>query len=781
LQSPLGQAVLLDLGLAGLHESLGSALPKSAIHSGSPSFLRALFGQHADDPYQRLLILRYLIAAGSSLLVIGLFAVGWLLGILPQDAFVRGAAIVAAFIGLFFLAFRTGWNKKVADPSLTVAQILASVLAISFVLYHADDARPIYLLIYMVAFLFGVFQLNTRALLSLACFMVLSYGIVVFMLTVSRPSAVDLPLEVLRLTVLALVLSWFALMGGYIQGLRSRLRAARDTAEATNRDLQAQKEQLDHAQHIAHLGSWDWDMVTGKLNWSREAFAIYAPGRDDIAPDYECFLQAVHPDDRAYVEDAIRQALQGLAAYDITHRLARESDQVRVVHARGKVIRDAEGQPIGMIGTVQDITEQQRIENELKSASEAAQAASRAKSQFLANMSHEIRTPVNGVLGMTELLLDSPLNELQRHYARTIHSSGAALLEIIDDILDISKIEAGRMRLEAIDVTLAELIRETMAMFTTRAEHKNLLLRCDIAPETPQRVLVDPVRLRQLLINLLGNAIKFTERGSILLEVSREPSPDDAGTDAAILRFVVHDTGIGIDLAVQQKLFQAFSQADASTTRRYGGTGLGLFVCKQLVEMMHGTIGVQSTRGRGSSFWFTIEAPVLEKSGPQPAEPVADVAAPAVPPSLPAPAAALAGGIRVLLAEDNPVNQEIALAMLRSMGCAVQLATDGAQAVEACESQAFDLIFMDCMMPLMDGLEASRRIRARETGAAHVPIVALTASAMTGDRERCLDAGMDDYLSKPFTRPQLQAMVHKWGNAAARVHAGDLPHAANAA
>ncbi len=743
--------------------------------------MRLLFGQHADAPHQRLLIVRYLIAAGSSLLVIGLFAVGWLLGILPRDVFMQGAAIVAACIGLFFIAFRTGWNKKAADPSLTLAQILASVLATSFVLYHADDARPIYLLIYMVAFLFGMFQLNTRALLSLACFMVLSYGIVVFMLTVSRPSAVNLRLEVLRLTVLALVLSWFALMGGYIQELRARLRSARDAAEATNRDLQAQKEQLDDAQHIAHLGSWDWDMVTGKLNWSREAFAIYTPGREDIVPDYEHFLQAVHPDDRAYVEDAIGHALEGIASYDIVHRLAPESDQVRVAHARGKVIRDAQGQPIRMIGTVQDITEQQHIENELKSASEAAQAASQAKSQFLANMSHEIRTPVNGVLGMTELLLDSPLNELQRHYARTIQSSGAALLDIINDILDISKIEAGRMHLEAVDVTLVELIRETMAMFTLRAEQKNLLLRCDIAPEIPKRVLLDPVRLRQVLINLLGNAIKFTERGSVLLEVSLERSPEDAGADSAILRFDVHDTGIGIDLAVQQKLFQAFSQADASTTRRYGGTGLGLFVCKQLVEMMHGTIGVQSARGRGSSFWFTVTAPVLEASGPSQADPVADLATPAAAPSPPVPAAAATGGARVLLAEDNPVNQEIALAMLRSMGCAVHLAADGAQAVAACEEQAFDLIFMDCMMPLMDGLEASRRIRARETGAAHVPIVALTASAMTGDRERCLDAGMDDYLSKPFTRPQLQAMLHKWGNAAARVRAADLPRTANAA
>jgi len=753
----------------------------SATETRSTSFVRLLFGQQLDDRHQRVLVLRYLIAAASSLLVVALFGVGWLLGILPGYTFVTGTALVCGFIALFFVLFRTGWNKKAPDPSLTVAQILASMLATSFVLYHAGEARTIYFLIYLVAFLFGVFQLSTRALLCLACCMVVSYGIVVFLLAVSTPLAVDLQLELLRLIVLGVVLCWFALMGGHIQGLRARLTAARDAANATSRHLQAQKEQLDEAQHIAHLGSWDWDVVTGKLNWSREAFAIYTPGHEEIVPDCDRFMQSIHPDDRLYVQDALGKALDGLAAYDITHRLASQSDPVHVVHARGKVIRDAQGEPIRMIGTVLDITEQQRIENELKSASEAAQAANRAKSHFLANMSHEIRTPVNGMLGMTELLLDSPLNELQRHYARTIHSSGAALLDIVNDILDISKIEAGRMSLEPIDVTLAELIRETMAMFTTLAEQKNLLLRCGIGPEIPKRVLVDPVRLQQVLVNLLGNAIKFTERGSILLEVSRERSPDDGSADSAMLRFVVHDTGIGIDAAAQDKLFQSFSQADESMTRRYGGTGLGLYVSKQLVQMMHGSIGVQSAPGRGSSFWFTIGVTVLEA----PTSRLADAADPPAPhaaaSSLLAPAAATTGGARVLLAEDNPVNQEIALAMLKSLGCSVHVAENGTQALEACQRHPFDLIFMDCMMPLMDGIEASRRIRAQETGAARIPIVALTASAMEGDRQRCLDAGMDDYVSKPFTRAQLQAMLHKWGRAVASASARDLPRTASAA
>jgi two-component system sensor histidine kinase/response regulator len=551
------------------------------------------------------------------------------------------------------------------------------------------------------------------------------------------------------------------------------------------------------------------------------------------------------------------------------------------------------GEVVGYYTMIADISERKQMAG-LQIAIEAAESANRTKSEFLASMSHEIRTPMNGVLGMTELLLDTGLTNTQRRYAQNIRNSGDALLNIINDILDFSKIEAGKLELEKVDFNVREVAEEVAELLAGRAHAKGLELACQVDDDVPAVLRGDPGRLRQVLINLMGNAVKFTERGEVLISVKR--APDDtarARPGKVVLRFAVRDTGIGITQEARGRLFKAFSQADGSTTRRFGGTGLGLVICKQLVEMMGGEIDISSRPGAGSTFWFTatFAAPEIASALVTPgsdlsglrvlivesnqtsstilqryviacgmfsaAADTADLAlhmlhkaeAQQTPydvalidmkiPGMPAnelartiaadpvlrrtrlimlnaptaremPASSRQAGIaaslskpvrraelfqciacamgaaqpdtpqaraaedrepalsaHILLVEDNTVNQEICAAMLVSLGLDVEVVNDGRAGVEAAFSRRYDVVLMDCQMPVMDGFEAAAAIRARESenGSAsrrRLPIVALTANAMKGDRERCLAAGMDDYLSKPFEKAALRAVLERW-------------------
>ena len=513
------------------------------------------------------------------------------------------------------------------------------------------------------------------------------------------------------------------------------------------RSIEQSEAKLRLAAQTASLGYWHFDEVTGKyLDISDEFAHIFGFSADEFLERYLSngkFMELIHPGDRA----AVQEVYDSGSGAKIEYRILRRGGDIGHIREIGEYIKDDAGNLIESVGTVQDITE-------LKEARLEAENASRAKSEFLANMSHEIRTPMNAIIGMSYLALKTSLNEKQKNYISKAHDSAESLLGIIDDILDLAKIEADKLELENIEFRLSETIQNEVDLLKIKADEKAVNINVEIEKDVPDNLIGDSLRLGQILINLLSNAIKFSHTdGKVFLKVTLQENRDHE----VILRFIVKDNGIGISPEQQTKMFQPFSQADSSTTRKYGGTGLGLIISRNIIQMMGGDISVESEPEVGSTLTFNVrlgkqlqENPAVERSDYDIDKDVGN-------------AIDRLRGTRVLLVDDNEINQELVTELLTSNAMLVDTAYNGREALDLLNSGEYDIVLMDCQMPVMDGYEATLEIRKQERFS-RLPVIAITANAMKGDRDKVLSVGMNDHIAKPINIDKVLLTMDKWIN-----------------
>ena len=558
-------------------------------------------------------------------------------------------------------------------------------------------------------------------------------------------------------------------------------------------ELRSVTDRLTLATQAGGVGIWDYDIAKETEDWDDQMYRLYAATRDEFPSGDMAWQKRIHPDDNDFQNREIERAITGARDYDSEFRIVWPDGSVHTIRAMAMLQTDRAGRATHLIGTNWDITKQKETESELirtnlhlETASiqanrlmVEAESANVAKSAFLATISHEIRTPMNGVIGMAGLLLDTELTPEQRQYAQLLKSSGETLLSLINDVLDFSKMEARKLQLDDSDFCLPQMISTTVSMMEIHATGKCLELKAIIDSSVPAVVCGDENRLRQILVNLIGNAIKFTDTGGITVKIGLESETEEHFT----VRFAIIDTGIGIPPEKQKQLFMPFTQLDSTSTRRYGGTGLGLAISRQLTELMGGKIGVISDGKNGTIFWFTIlfnrpKGNLAEtapgsgseaKGNAEKRESESDISAilknSNVAGTVTESAADDSAPTEVLLAEDNATNQFIAVKLLEKFGCRIDVVDNGIEAVNAAKTKRYDLIFMDCQMPEMDGYEATKKIRELEElpgREERIPIIAMTAHALSGDRGKCLDAGMDDYLAKPILPDSLGAAIKKW-------------------
>ena len=688
-------------------------------------------GKVPTEDQQAMRVKRFFMASATYLLAIAMVALGAWQGIWGADVLATYTVLVVGASTLFYCLIRSGLNKKLADPSLTTAQITTAIGALMYIAYNAGPARGIVMLWVLMIFMFAVFRLRSQLLWPLAAMTWIAYGAVVGLLLRNHAATINSGLEIFQWLVLGGVMAWFTVMGGYVSNERSRLRRN----EIFYRSMW---ETVHDAIIICGSGG-----LIEYANPAVNAIFGYAPEQLVGTPVTKLLAEKSplkHADEfRQYIEGG-----QATRDWDATELAFTHSDG-EVFPAEVSVDEMWVDRRRACLLFIRNITTRKQTEQALVTARVSAEAANHAKTQFLANMTHEMRTPMNGIIGMAEILRHEPLGATASGYVEKIHRSGRALLGVVNDVLDFSKIETGHLDMERVVFDLPRVLQDVYDLYVESARAKSIALRLELPRTLSPFVFGDPSRLRQMLSNLVANAVKFTASGHIELRATPE-GPDS-------VRFEVRDTGIGIPLNKQKMIFDAFAQVDGSATRRFGGAGLGLTITRQIVTLMGGDIGVSSTPGTGSRFWFTVPLP---RSAQRQA--AATVAAAPV-------NAQQFAGKRILLVEDDESNAEIAMVLLGQFGLSVVHATNGALAVAAYRESRFDLVFMDCQMPVMDGLEATRQIRAIEKqggNAPRTPIAALTAHSFDGYRDECIAVGMDDYMTKPVSTEDFGVMLDRW-------------------